>query len=366
VNDVLINLEYKNGFGFLVFGNETKTNLNTLWRFKMTLFELIEVYIDSGSNNQFAVKKDSEDKYTALFDIYDGVEFSQSGKDLIDVVTNAAKKTRTRDDIKVTEHERAVLNGVAELIDNYSPFLRFSIFNPECPECKHFIKENDEGSILFHFIADGGDDYGHILKPIISPMDFEETIRKSTYQAALELAILDEQTCSAVIANYISYENDKNHNYAEVIIKRENTKYSALIRVNSISADRTDTNITPPVEAQAKRLEDAVKAAIKKNKTLTEYIGEHYLNRANELYSYDLIKADMLLNKLKDENIILSIHQNFDPNNKDAWLNGFYKVEFKNISNDKVLAESCNDNLKKAVFDASKKLINLGLIIFFV
>lgn len=67
----------------------------------------------------------------------------------------------------------------------------------------------------------------------------------------------------------------------------------------------------------------------------------------------------MLLNKLKDENIILSIHQNFDPNNKDAWLNGFYKVEFKNISNDKVLAESCNDNLKKAVFDASKKLINL-------
>jgi len=111
VNDVLIDLEYKNGFGFLVFGNETKTNLNTLWRFKMTLFELIEVYIDSGSNNQFAVKKDSEDKYTALFDIYDGVEFSQSGKDLIDVVTNAAKKTRTRDDIKVTEHERAVLNG---------------------------------------------------------------------------------------------------------------------------------------------------------------------------------------------------------------------------------------------------------------
>jgi len=97
-------------------------------------------------------------------------------------------------------------------------------------------------------------------------MDFEETIRKSTYQAALELAILDEQTCSAVIANYISYENDKNHNYAEVIIKRENTKYSALIRVNSISADRTDTNITPPVEAQAKRLEDAVKAAIKKTK----------------------------------------------------------------------------------------------------
>jgi hypothetical protein len=318
----------------------------------MTLFELIRANVESGSNNQFKVKKDSEDKYTALFDILDGVKFSQSGKDLIDTIVNAAKKTTIRDDIKVTEHEIAALNEVAALIDNYSPFLCFSIFNTEFPGVR---KEND---ILFLFTDESEGQYGRISKHIISDLDFEETIRKSTHQAALELAVLDEQTCSAVISNYIYWENHKNrNNHVEVVVKRENNKYSASICVNSISADRTDT--TPQVEAQSERLEDAVKAAIQKNKTLAEYIGEYYLNGANELYSYDLIKADMVLNKLKDENIILSIRQNFDPNDKDAWLKGFYKVEFKDISNNKLLAESCNDNLKKAVFDASKKLINL-------
>jgi len=320
----------------------------------MTLFELIRVNVESGSNNQFKVKKDSEDKYTALFDIDDGVKFSQSGKDLIDTIVNAAKKTTIRDDIKVTEHEIAALNEVAALIDNYSPFLCFSIFNPECPECK----ENEEGSILFYFTDESEGQYGRISKHIISDLDFEETIRKSTHQAALELAVLDEQTCSAVIANYIYYENKKNcDNHVEVVIKRENNKYSASIRANSISSDSTDT--TAQAEPQAERLEDAVKAAIKKNKTLAEYIGEYYLNRANELYSYDLIKVDMILNKLKNENIILSIRENFDLNDEDAWLKGFYKVEFKNTSNDKVLAESCNNNLKRAVLAASEKLIDL-------
>ena len=323
----------------------------------MTVFEAIRRHVEIGGN-QFTIKKHSEDKYTALFHIVDGSEFSQSGEDIIDTVYGAVKKLRPYNDITETEHEKLVLIGIAELMADYSPFLHFSIFNPE-----HNPLEEDS-TCYIEFISDVGDKYGSIARIAydLTELSFEETIRKSTNQAALELAIHDTKTCLAVIANYIKYENKKDRDrHVDVIIKRENQKYSALLRVDSIT-NRADT--TQPAEATAERLEDAVKAAIKNNKILAEYFGEYYLNiaSAEETHSYDLIKVDMILNKLKNENIILSIRENFDPNDKDAWRNwhnGFYKVEFKDISNNKVLAKSCSDNLKRAVLAASEKLIDL-------
>jgi hypothetical protein len=325
----------------------------------MTLFEAIQRHVEIGGN-QFTIKKHSEDKYTALFHIVDGNEFSQSGKDIINTVCSAVKKLRPyNNDVTATDHEQLVLVGIAELMNDYSPFLHFSIFNPE-----HNPLEEDS-TCHFEFISDFGDKYGSIARISynLSDLSFEEMIRISTNQTALELAIHDTKTCLAVIANYIRYEYNKSHgdNHVEVIIKRENQKYSASFRVNSIT-NRADT--TQPAEATAERLGDAVKAAIKNNKILAEYFGEYYLNiaSAEEMHSYDLIKVDMILNKLKNKNIILSIRENFDPNDKDAWRNwhnGFYKVEFKDISNNKVLAKSCSDNLKRAVLAASEKLIDL-------
>jgi hypothetical protein len=64
---------------------------------------------------------------------------------------------------------------------------------------------------------------------------------------------------------------------------------------------------------------------------------------------------------MENNNIIFRICQNIiNPNNKSiSGPGGFFKVQFKDTSNNKVLAESCSNSIRRAIIDVSRKVIKL-------
>jgi hypothetical protein len=321
----------------------------------MTLFEAINEFIKKIGSIIRIVEKDNKEYFVSFRNYskeYGRIVIEETNENILDALVNAAKRTGI-DDITVTESEKMVFNKVAGMLDDYSPFLFFLISNFEDQVC-----EFSEYHVAFKVFDDWhGRVYGNL-----SMTNLEEIILKSVCQTSADLADIDNKGIVAKAADYIRYENGRNpDNDAEVIIRKKDGEYSALIRTNSIShANRTD--ITPTVEAKEEYPEEAVRSAMKKNNALTNWISKHYLNiKIHEHFACDLIRVKWILDSPENKNTIFRICQNIvDPNDKSIpGPGGFFKVQFKDTSNNKVLAESCSNSIRGAIVDVSRKVIKL-------
>jgi hypothetical protein len=335
---------------YRVFENEIKKQINNLRRFTMTLFEAIKKFL-SDVATRIIVEKADVNNYGVIFDRYDEMFELRSreiGKNITDVFVSAADGTDVGDNITVTESERKILNKIAGIIDDYSPFLSFYMIRIDKINNKDEI--NDYYSVYFR----GG--YSCLHGYASADKDFESLISESITNARLDLEDLDKNNTLAAIADYIKYENSSDPNVdAEVIIRKKDKEFSVIIRTNNISQNKF--NLSPSVEKRDGYLQCAVENAIEANADLTKWPQCYtYLSKAKGryIYNYSLDKIAAVLDQLKDENIIFRICKN---NNTKS--SGYFKAEFRNASNGKSLAESCSNNLRKAVFDASKKIIKL-------
>jgi hypothetical protein len=323
----------------------------------MTIFEAINEFFKKFGSAIHIGKKDDNEYFVSFRNYskeYGRIVIEETNENILDALVNTAKRTGI-DDITVTESEKMVFNKVAEILDNYSPFLLFLMFN--------FDFGNQEGKYgEYHVAFKVYDDWHGKVSSNLSLMNFEEIILKSVCQTNTELANVDNKEIIGKVADYIRHENGSHpDNDAEVIIRKKDGEYSALIRTNSIShANRID--ITPMVEAKEDSIEDAVRSALKKNNTLTKWTSKYDLNIIiHESFVCNFFRVRRILDLLENENIIFRMCQNIiDPNDKSiSGPGGFFKVQFKDTSNNKVFAESCNNNLRAAVVDASKKMIKL-------
>jgi len=321
----------------------------------MHLFNAINEFIKKFGSAIHIGKKDNNEYFVSFHNYskkYGRIVIEETNENIVDALVNAAKRTGV-DDITVTKSEKMVFNKVAGIIDDYSPFLLFLMFNFE-----------DQGGEYgeYHVAFKVYDDWHGRVNSNLSMMNFEEIILKSVCQTSAELADVDDKGIIGKVADYIRHENGSHlDNDAEVIVRKKDEEYSALIRTNSIShTNRTD--ITPMVEAKEDSIEDAVRSAIKKNNTLTKWTSKYDLNIIiHESFVCNFSRVRWILDSLENENIIFRMCQNIiDPNDKSIpGPGGFFKVQFKDTSNNKVLAESCNNNLRGAVVDASRKMIKL-------
>jgi len=307
----------------------------------MTLFEAINEFIKKMGSSLIVEEIVSNEYKTCLKN--GNLKIEASAGNIVDsIIKTLGKAGIINKKITVTKTELAFLQDIDMLIDCYSPFIRFSISNyiPKNLNYYDYYRSNKH-YVIFKFESSTGCSHGEVLANIEDTADIENAVRKSICKAKKELAVLDEQTYLSVIANYIKYENGRNpDNDAEFVIRKKDEKFSVLIRTNSIShAERG--NLTPPVEAQSERLEEALSIAAKKSTTLTKCIGEYYLDRSDTLHSYILMKIDAVLSKINDENIILSICQNIDK----EYSNDFYAVKFKDMSTNKIIEMSECDYL---------------------
>jgi len=349
---------------FRVFGNEIKKKqikqINNLRRFTMTLFEAINKFL-SGNSTTIIVEKADVDNYGVIFRRFDRnpgfkseLRSREIGKNITDVFVSAAEGTDVGGNITVTESERKILNKIAEIIDDYSPFLRFYMI--------HTNRNSDKGEINDYYSAYFDGDYypyhGQISASA-DKMDVESVISDSITKARLDLKNLDKNNTMAAIADYIKYENSSDPNVdAEVIIRKKDKEFSVFIRSNNISQNKY-INLSPSVEKRAGYLQRAVENAIEANNELTEWpSGYTYLSKAKGGHNYSLNKIADVLDKLKNENIVFRVCENKNTKTKKSSVISL-KAEFRNASSGELLAESCDNNIRKAVFDASKKMIKL-------
>jgi hypothetical protein len=323
----------------------------------MTLFEAINKFL-SDKETRITVEKADVDNYIVIFDRYDKtfeLRYREIGKNITDVFVSAAEGTDVGGNITVTESERKILNKIAGIIDDYSPFLCFYMI--------HINRTNDKGEIndyySIYFKGDYYYNHGQISASA-DKMDVESVISESIAKARSDLENLDKNNTLAAIADYIRYENSSDPDVdAEVIIRKKDKEFSVFIRSNSISQNKY-INLSPSVEKRAGYLQCAVENAIEANADLTKWPKSYtYLSKAKGGCNYSLDKIAAVLDQLKDENIIFRICKN---NNTKS--SGYFKAEFRNASNGKSLAESCSNNPRKAVFDASKKIIKLEQLPF--
>jgi len=323
----------------------------------MTVFEAINKFL-SDMETRIIIEKKDVDNYGVLFNKFDKkveLRSREIGENIIDVFVSAVEGTGISDNITVTESERKILNKIARIIDDYSPFLRFHMI--------HITRLHDESEIDNYYSVDfSGSGYWHgETYDSANKMDIKATISESIHKASLDLKLSDKNNTLAIIADYIKYENSRNpDNDAEVIIRKKDGEFSVLIRTNSISQDKY-INLNPSVEKKDRYLQYAVKDAIEENNNLIKWTdGKYYLSKVVGSYDYSLDKIADVLNKLKNENIIFRVCENINPNDRFVLGDsGYFKTEFRDASSGELLVESRNNNLRKAVFDASKKMIKL-------
>jgi hypothetical protein len=324
----------------------------------MTLFSVINEFIKKIGSAIHIRKKDDNEYFISFHNYskeYGRIVIEETNENILDAIVNAAKRTGV-DDITVTESEKMVFNKVAEILDNYSPFLFFFISN-------NFEDQGDEYG-EYHVAFKAFDTWYGRVNGDLSTMNFdlEEIILKSVCQASAELADIDNKEIVGKVADYIRYENGRNpDNDAEVVIRKKDGEFSVIIRTNSIShANRID--ITPTVKAKDKNIKEAVRTAMKKNNALTKWIIKHHLNIiVHERFVCNFFRVRRILDLMENKNIIFRICQNIiNPNNKSiSGPGGFFKVQFKDTSNNKVLAESCSNSIRRAIIDVSRKVIKL-------
>jgi len=328
----------------------------------MTLFEAIRKFIKEKDRNAITMQKNryNIDKYLVIFDrIYQqNNEFIQEGENIIDTIINIIRKAGISDDITVTKSNELILKKLAELLDSYGPFLKFTML-----PCDFF------GDYYLDFSIYGGygGEYGKIkcddFRDNREEQDIEEVFLESICSARAELAVVDEKTTLSRIAKYIEYENSRSeYNDAVAIIKKENKRYSALVRTNSLLGSnpsdvtevRRDNGILYPV------MNKLLYLILEKNKKIKEYISgycdtEEYFNKLDSCI-YDGVES--ILDDFEDEHIILRISQNIDQKGRaKSYPKYFFKVQFKDTSENEILAETYNRNVRTALFDAVKEMM---------
>jgi len=207
--------------------------------------------------------------------------------------------------------------------------------------------------------------------------DIEEAFLESICSARAELEVEYQKTSLYRIAKYIEYENSRSeYNNAVIIIKREFERYwnsySVIVRTNSLlGAD-------PENVFESYKDHDDLSCVInnilhlifEKDEKIREYVGEYCDREAewyiNELDSklYDGVKR--ILDDYEDEHIILRISQNLEYQTAESkfYPKYFFKVQFKNTSENEILAESYNRNVRTALFDAVKEMMKKYQISF--
>jgi len=339
----------------------------------MTIFEAINEFIKEKHYNTITIKKSSHDidKYLVVFDGENG-EFTKAGENIIDTIINVIKKAGISSDVTVTRSNELILKKLAELLDAYGPFLEFNAF-----ACDFFGDYHLDFSIYDGF----GDAYGKIpcddLRDDREEQDIEEAFLESICSARAELEVEYQKTSLYRIAKYIEYENSRSeYNNAVIIIKREFERYwnsySVIVRTNSLlGAD-------PENVFESYKDHDDLSCVInnilhlifEKDEKIREYVGEYCDREAewyiNELDSklYDGVKR--ILDDYEDEHIILRISQNLEYQTAESkfYPKYFFKVQFKNTSENEILAESYNRNVRTALFDAVKEMMKKYQISF--
>ena len=290
------------------------------------------------------------DEYLVSLDT-DPHTFREKGEDMINTIIKALRKAGISDDIIATKSDKIVFKKLAELLEDYYPRLAFKI-KPDAYDRKF--------SIQFNMSCFVSDDYGQI--DFTSDTDIEEAIIESICSARAELAVLVDKSKLNRIANYIKYQNRKSkYNDAVVIIENENKNknknFSVVSFVNNvINLNRKNFDleeVRQSGDSMCRVLDDFLDLIIKKTPKLEKYVSK-YKNH-DDIDDCLLQDVLMMFLKLENENLILRMSQNI--NSGTSIPKDFFKVQLKDTSNNDLLAESYDKNLRKAVIDVIKKMI---------
>jgi len=323
---------------------EIKTNFNSgSGSFKMTFFEAINEFDEflKEMDTKFIVEKFYDDEYYVCFET-SRWDVKETGKDMIDTIVRVVKKVKMDDDdITMTEHEKAVFNNLAAVIED-NPFLHFSMLRKSSGEYEFCL-------------TDYNIDYGKVISNVDN-VNFENAINETICQARTNLALADERHSLSKIAEFIAYENSKHSdNDTEFIIRKEDNKYSVQVRVN-----RANANPAIEVGALSNDLGCAVKLALEKTNSIDKWTNEYALFKLWREYEYPFIEISYVLISPKYRHLAFRISENTDTGGANH--GNCFKVEFVDTSSGKVFAESYtnNGNLRKAVFDVVKKIKSIS------
>jgi len=330
----------------------------------MTIFEAINEFIKEKHYNAITMKKSSHDidKYLVVFNGENG-KFIQVGENIIDTIINVIKKAGIGSDITVTRSNELILKKLAELLDDYAPFLEFNAL-----ACDFFGDYHLDFNINTAFSGEYGKIPCDDLRDDREEQDIEEAFLESISSARAELEVVYQKTSLYRIAKYIEYENSRSeYNNAVVIIKREFERYwrsySAVVRTNSLlGADPENVfELYKEHDNLSCVINNILHLIFEKDKKIREYIGEYCDTEEyfNELDSCIYDGVERILDDYEDEHIILRISQNLEYQTAESkfYPKYFFKVQFKNTSENEILAESYNRNVRTALFDAVKEMM---------
>jgi len=334
----------------------------------MTLFEAIKNFVNEERDVITIIKSAYivDNPYIVFDNIYQSnANLTARGKTITDALVKITQKAGIGGDITVTKSNELVFKKLADLLDAYEPFLDFRAFFFE-----KFVDYH-----LFFSINLGWSEYGKVFKDEDkdeeTEQDIEEMFLESICSARAELEILDRKTSLSRIANFIEYENSlSEYNNAVVVIRKRQRLYTAFARVNS-TLGSSYTDIADIRNGFGRGVLQSVLSNLVckmfENKEIRENSGgycdqeEEYLNPV-ELELYD--GAQRVLDEFEDEDIILRISQNIEPGsifypNRGSvfYPKHFFRVQFKDTSENEIMAESYNRSVKLALFDAVKKMM---------
>jgi len=318
----------------------------------MELFNVINEFLKE-METTIVVWKNDDNEYGACFNrIKENLEFKEIGENMIDTIVKAVRKTGISSDVTVTKREQTALNSVAEIIDEYAPFLYFTLFRT--------TKDGEFEAYISH-------GYGYFGNcGVAVGDDVEEVIRKTASESRLNLALADENNLFSRIAEYITHEN-MSHSIddTEFIMRKKNNEYSVLIRTNR-------THKIKAVEAVDDDLNTAVRHALIKTNAVSRWISECAFIESGNAESYALRKIAKVLDQSEPGTafkISEKIDKTIDPKSLFAselmYGHGSYNLQFVDTSTHKVFAENTSSPhrfvqpgyfLTRAVFDTAKKM----------
>jgi len=324
----------------------------------MELFNVINEFLKE-METTITVWKNDDNEYGACFinRSKENLEFREIGKNMIDTIVKAARKTGISSDVTVTKREQTVLNNIAEIIDEYAPFLYFTLFRT--------TKDGEFEAYISH-------GYGYFgNRGVAVGDDVEEVIRKAASESRLILTLADEKNLFSRIAEYITH-NNMSHSIddTEFVIKKKNNKYSVLIRTNR-------THAIKEVEVVDDDLKVAVWNAISKTNAASRWITECAFIESGNAESYALRKIAKVLDLSEPGTafkISEKIDKTIDPKSLFAselmYGHGSYNLQFVDTSTRKVFAENTSSPhhfvqpgyfLTRSVFDVAKKMDSIIL-----
>jgi len=320
----------------------------------MTVLDAINKFLYEFSEekftNSFVIEKNTNyvDEYLVIFDKVP-YRFSEKGEDMIDTIIKAARKAGISDDITATKLDKIVFKKLAELLDDYYPYLAFDI-EPYAHDRKFFLQ--------FNTSCAGFGDYGQI--EFTSDIDIEEAFIESIFSARAELAVLVDKSKINQIANYIKYQNSKaSYNDAVVVIENENKKISAVTFVNNaINLNRKKVDLDEVRQSGnyiRHILDEILGWIIRKDPEIEKYLGKY--SNSNDIDDCLLQDISIMFHKFKNENIRLRISQNINIGGTSPIPKDFFKVQIRDTSSNDLLAESYNKDLRKAVLNVVKKMM---------